>query len=755
MTQTQPSSGSEAPLFSIVVPTYKVQAFLRDCLDSVLEQSFRDYELLVVNDCSPDGCGEIIDEYAKADPRVVAMHLEQNVGLGRARNAGMARAKGKYLLFLDSDDTMLPGSLQAIARRIAETDDPDLVVFDYSRTHWDGRITPNSRADVLAKAAKKGVFSLSDEPELLNLLQVAWNKAYRRDFLDQWGFQYPSGYYEDTPWTYPVMIAAETISVLDRVCVYYRQRRQGSILHSTSRKHFDVFDQYDLVFAFLADNPRFAEWQGVLYERMVNHFRVVDASPGRLPDDARAEFRERWAEAEARHRPQGHRPAPKSKAQMIPAKHRAKARKTVRSLKQKKSVPAKLKKKLRKRILQTYYRAQRMLPVQQDVAVFAAYWNGAYSCNPAAIHEKMKELAPGMKAVWILKNDATSRPPKGVPTVHPGSLGFWKAMARGKYFVNNVNFPPSIVKREGQVHLQTHHGTPLKRMGVDLAEYPVGRGGMNLVRLMDRVDRWDYSLTSNSFSTAAWDRAYPSYYEALEYGYPRNDRLVNATAADVAAARKKLKIADGAKVILYTPTHRDYHDGAKQMLDLERFAETLGSEFTLLVRAHYFYEQNLLAAGSGGSARLVDVSAHPSVEELYLAADCLLTDYSSVMFDYANLDRPVVIYANDWEVYRTTRGTYFDVTVDSPGLTVQTEAELLEVFTSGRWNSPESDEARAAFRRTFCEFDDGRAAERVVRKVFLGQDEVPPVLPLGERPVAPRPGQPEASEAAPRDRQTV
>ncbi|MFJ3903465.1 CDP-glycerol glycerophosphotransferase family protein [Streptomyces sp. NPDC090025] len=756
MTQTQSPPGSEAPLFSIIVPTYKVQAFLRDCLDSVLEQPFLDYELLVVNDCSPDGCGEIIDEYAKADPRVVAMHLEQNVGLGRARNAGMARAKGKYLLFLDSDDTMLPGSLQAIARRIEESADPDLVIFDYARTHWDGRVTPNARADVLTKAAAKGVIPLRDEPELLNLLQVAWNKAYRRDFIEQWGFQYPSGYYEDTPWTYPVMIAAETIAVLDRVCVYYRQRRQGSILHSTSRKHFDVFDQYELVFAFLAENPQFDEYRGVLFERMVNHFRVVDVSPGRLPDDARQEFRDRWTEVENRLRPAGAAPTPRAKGDRVPAKHRDTARRTVRALKRKKSIPVKLKRKLRKRVLQGYYRAQRMLPIQQDVAVFAAYWNGSYSCNPAAIHEKMNELAPGMKAVWVLKKDATIRPPKGVATVHPGSLEFWKAMARGKYFINNVNFAPSLVKRPGQVHLQTHHGTPLKRMGVDLAEYPVGRRGMNLVRLMDRVDRWDYSLTSNSFSTAAWDRAYPSYYEPLEYGYPRNDQLVNATAADVAAARKKLGIAEGTKVILYTPTHRDYHDAPKQMLDLERFAETVGPDFTLLVRAHYFYDQSLLSSGTSGSARLVDVSKHPSVEELYLAADCLLTDYSSVMFDYANLDRPIVVFANDWEVYRTTRGTYFDITVDSPGLTLTNETELIEAFTSGRWNGPESDAARATFRRTFCEFDDGRAAERVVRKVFLGQADTPPVLPIGERPVPPRPGQrPEPEETRPRDRETV
>ncbi|MFI8289948.1 CDP-glycerol glycerophosphotransferase family protein [Streptomyces sp. NPDC085614] len=754
MTQTQ-SSASEAPLFSIIVPTFKVEAFLRDCLDSVLEQSFQDYELLVVNDCSPDGCGEIIDDYAKADARVVPMHLEQNVGLGRARNAGMARAKGTYLLFLDSDDTMLPGSLAAIAARIEETSRPDLVVFDYSRTHWDGRIAPNSLAHVLAKAAQHGSFSLKEQPDLLMLLQVAWNKAYRRDFIEQWGFQYPTGYYEDTPWTYPVMIAAESISVLDRVCVYYRQRRQGSILHSTSRKHFDVFDQYDLVFAFLAENPQFDEWRGTMYERMVNHFRAVESSPGRLPDDSRAEFRERWQVADKAHRPQGQTEI-KPKGALVPSKHRSKARKTVHALRKQKSLGARLKKKLRKRVLSAYYRAQRMLPVQKDVAVFSAYWGARYACNPAAIDEKMRELAPGMRAVWIIKDGADALPPKGTVTVHPGSLGFWKAMARGKYFVNNVNFAPNVVKRPGQVHLQTHHGTPLKRMGVDLAEYPVGRRGMNLQRLMDRVDRWDYSLTSNSFSTAIWDRAYPSYYEPLGYGYPRNDVLVNATAQDVATARRKVGLAEGTKAVLYTPTHRDYHEGPQQMLDLDRFAEALGEEWTVLVRAHYFYSQgSLLAGGTSGSARLVDVSAYPSVEELYLASDCLLTDYSSVMFDYANLDRPIVIYANDWDVYRTTRGSYFDITVDSPGLTLQTEEELTDAFASGRWNSEESDRARAEFRKRFCEFDDGHAAERVVRKVFLGQDNVPAVLPIGDRPVVPRPNEEPATPPRPRDRETV
>ncbi|MFC8511399.1 CDP-glycerol glycerophosphotransferase family protein [Streptomyces sp. NPDC057411] len=739
MTPTQAAQRSDVPRFSIIVPAYGVEAYLRDCLDSVLSQSFQDFELIAVNDASPDACGAIMDEYAELDPRVEAVQLERNVGLGRARNAGMARAKGTYLLFLDSDDTMLPGALAAIAQRLDETGDPELLVFDYSRTHWDGRITPNAKAKVLADSPR-GAVPLSANPGLLGLLQVAWNKAYRRDFVERWGFEYPVGYYEDTPWTYPVLVAAESIAVLPRVCVHYRQRRQGSILHSTSRKHFDVFDQYALVFGFLDANPQFDDWRGPLFDRMANHFRVIESSPGRLPDDARAEFRATVQQFEKKYRPAGHTSpqgagsARRKAAGKLPAPLRGAARRAYRTARKVKAAPRRLRKPLRTAVLAGYYRAQRMLPVQNDTAVFAAYWNTDYACNPAAVHQKLLELAPKVKTTWVLKPGSRNTPPPGTNVVHPGSFGFWRAMARGKYFVNNVNFPTRVVKRPGQIHVQTHHGTPLKRMGVDLAEYPVAQGDLDLPSLMERVDRWDYSVSSNSFTTAIWDRAYPAEYTKLDYGYPRNDVLVRAGEEDRLRARAALGLPEDTTVVLYAPTHRDYQSVPQPLLDLEHLAARLGEGFTVLSRAHYFLLDTPGGTGPKDGSHVVDVSRHPSVEELFLAADCLLTDYSSLMFDYALLDRPVVIYANDWEVYRATRGTYFDIHVEKPGHVVETEPELLDVFLSGRWSDAESAKLRTEFRRRFCEFDDGAAAERVVRRVFLNQENVPPVALPTERP---------------------
>ncbi|CAM5501476.1 Glycosyltransferase family 2 protein (Fragment) OS=Streptomyces cyaneofuscatus OX=66883 GN=G3I52_06120 PE=4 SV=1 [Streptomyces cyaneofuscatus] len=119
----------------------------------------------------------------------------------------MERATGDYLIFLDGDDTLLPESLQAIADRIGATGDPDVLMYDYARTYWSGRSVRNVLADRLDERGPAS-FRLADRPELLHLLMVVWNKAYRRSFVEAEGFTFPPGYYEDTPWTYPVLMSA-------------------------------------------------------------------------------------------------------------------------------------------------------------------------------------------------------------------------------------------------------------------------------------------------------------------------------------------------------------------------------------------------------------------------------------------------------------------------------------------------------------------------------------------------------------------
>ncbi|MGW7462978.1 bifunctional glycosyltransferase/CDP-glycerol:glycerophosphate glycerophosphotransferase [Streptomyces sp. NPDC054797] len=730
------------PRFSVIVPAYKVQAYLQESLDSVLTQSYTDLELIAVDDASPDACGSIIDEYAARDPRVTAVHLAHNLGLGPARNAGLAQATGDYLVFLDGDDTLAPGALQAITDRLKATGSPDVLVYDYARTYWTGELVRNRLSHRLSEEGPAS-FRLADRPALLAMLMVVWNKAYRREYVEREGLSFPPGLYEDTPWTYPALLAAQSLAVLDRVCVHYRQRRTGSILTTSSRRHLDVFDQYDRVFGYLGGRPELERWRPAVHRRMAEHFCALYADPRRLPRASRAEFFKRASALLRRYRSPGRAGGlPVSPSRTDRVRHllmRLGVRRTYRALSVLRSCAlasahgaASLVRGLREAALRLHYRLQRLLPLRRDLAVFSAYWHGGYACNPAAIEAKLRELAPGMRTAWICDPAHAATLPRETSPLRPGSAAYWTALARASYLVTNVNFDRALVKRPGQILLQTQHGTPLKRVGLDLQDRPAATPTTDFAGLLRGADQWDYLLSANRHSTLVWEKAVPSSYTTLEYGYPRNDVFHRATRAEVLELRERLGVPADSTVILYAPTHRDYRRSRPDHLDFERVLRDLGPRFTILSRTHLTYADAPPHADT--HPRLIDVSSHPSVEELCLASDALVTDYSSLMFDYAALDRPIVIHADDWEAYEAARGTYFDLRACPPGAIARTQDELVDIFTTGHWQGSRSAQLRAAFRARFCPHEDGNAAERVVRRVFLGQSQdLPAAVPLGDR----------------------
>ncbi|MFE0760754.1 bifunctional glycosyltransferase/CDP-glycerol:glycerophosphate glycerophosphotransferase [Streptomyces smyrnaeus] len=745
------------PRFSVVVPVFKVQGYLRECLDSVLGQSFTDLELIAVDDHSPDHSGAILDEYVARDPRMRVLHLPENGGLGPARNIGVEHACGDYLLFLDSDDSYLPGALAAIDRQLAACGGPDVLIFDHQRSYWDGHTEASSYGEQLAAVGTQ-TFTVAENPELLTLFHVAWNKAYRRTFYLREGFRFEPGLYEDAPLSNEALVCAGSIGCLPRVCVDYRQRHQGAITRSPGRRHFDIFPQYASLFAFLERRPELAAHRPLLFERAVSHLIFCIRHRERVrPADRRAFFREA-ARLYRTHVPRGFTPPRHRARDCRLLAHNAYALFAAReSLRRTAGLARRCAHAARPPLARAhhglYYALQRLLPLYPDVAVYSAYWNRGPACNPQAIEAKARELAPHLRSVWVVRQDAVPSLPPGTDHVVPGSRRYWRMLARARYFVNNVNFPDHLVKRPGQVHVMTHHGTPLKTMGLDQQPYPAA-AQMDFGRLLRRAGRWDVSVTSNPHSAEVWDRVFPCGYEDLPAGYPRNDRYASATAEEVAAVRARLGIPHGRIALLYAPTARDYRKGFVPHLDLERLSAGLGEEYVLLVRTHYYYGRDSVLRDLHARGLVRDVSRHPSVEDLCLAADALVTDYSSLMFDYANLDRPLVIHAPDWESYRDTRGVYFDLLSGRPGETpgpvTRTEDELTAVFRSGTWCGPEARALRRAFRARFCPWDDGHAAERVVRRVLLGEpsSSLPPLLPPDERRRAPTPQEAEADVAA-------
>ncbi|GAA3346248.1 bifunctional glycosyltransferase/CDP-glycerol:glycerophosphate glycerophosphotransferase [Amorphoplanes nipponensis] len=716
-------------LLSVVLPVYKVQGYLRQCLDSLLDQPFTDLEVVAVDDCSPDYSGAILAEYAARDARVRVITAPENVGLGRARNLGLEHATGEYVWFVDSDDWLAQGALTAIADRLAATG-PDVLIFGFDRVHWDGRVVTAGAAKVLADAPE--TFTVADWPRVLRVLHVAWNKVVRRDLLVKLDFRFETGWYEDVSFTYPVLAAAERISGLPRTCVHYRQRRTGAITRTLGDRHFEIFDHWAHAFSMVDAYSAQAEaLRPALFKRMLWHYLSVLRNAERVPRGSRRRFFERIVEHFGRYRPAaGYEPP--AGLEGVPyrlvernsflafrvAERGARLVKRARRLKRR--VVGKARRvagRLRESLYQRYYRLQLRRPVDDKLALYAAYWYRGVTCNPAAIAAKVAELAPDVRNVWVVGRSRTGAVPPGTDYVVAGSREYYRALARARWMINNVNWPNWVVKRPGSTHVMTHHGTPLKMMGLDQADHPAAAKDQDFRAQMRRADRWDFSITANAHTTIAWERAYPCRHETLEVGYPRNDRLAVATPADTAAAREQLGIGPDERVVLYTPTHREWLRPGEQVLDVQAFADRLGPDTVLLVRAHYFH----VAAGQRTGARrgrVLDVSAYPVVEDLYLAADAMITDYSSAMFDFAVLDRPVVIFAPDWAAYRELRGAYFDLMELPPGAVATTFAELVDVFGSGAWSGAEAAGRRARFRERFCYLDDGGAAERVVRRVW-------------------------------------
>lgn len=735
------------PLLSIVLPVYRVAGYLRECLDSITSQTFEDFEVIAVDDCSPDNSGAILDEYAQRDPRVKVLHLPRNLGLGGARNAALPEATGDYVWFVDSDDVITGGAFKAIARRLRETA-PDVLFIDHAKlwmSGWSKRSTMRRRlrVDDWEPDGVPRVYTPAGYPEVLRVLHTAWSRIMRRRYLVDLGITFSSRWYEDVSYVYPVTAAAARISVLYRVCYQYRQGRQGSITGARGNdRHFEIFDEYEQVFATMdrlgVTDPAV---RSEMFTRMQWHVRWVLNQTDRVPRARRREYFARLSAMYRAHRPDGYRPtgrAERVKQRLVERDawhafqiaHGAKA--GARGLRHGVRATARGGKRAARAVLRTgwhgvmrgYYRLARFLPLDDRLAVYAAYWYRGYRCNPAAIYEKAREMVPGVRGVWVVRRDRAEEMPEGVEYVIAGSPRYFRTLARARYLVNNVNFPDLYRKRAGSVFLQTHHGTPLKSMGMDQYKYPLAAKPEDLPALLARSDNWDISLSTSPFNTEVWQRCYPCDHETLEVGYPRNDRLAVATPQSVAAARASLGLPEGVTSVMYAPTYREYQTGGYQpMLDVEELADALGPGYRVLARAHYFYDKRGGSGRAGAHPGVLDVTEHPDVELLYLASDVLITDYSSMMFDFAYLDRPIVIFAPDWDTYRRTRGVTFDLMAEPPGLVATTFAELVDGFTSGSVDGETATVARKEFRERFCPHIDGRSSERAVRRLFLGEKD--------------------------------
>lgn len=368
--------------------------------------------------------------------------------------------------------------------------------------------------------------------------------------------------------------------------------------------------------------------------------------------------------------------------------------------------------------------------VDEKKVFFITFSGRGYSDSPKAMYEYMMKAPEykDYKFVWsfreperfeFLKNERTE-------VVKYRSKAENKALRTSKYWISNYRMLDHQHPKKNQVYVQCWHGTPLKRLGYDLSASDNAMNSMQEIRQKYRTDaaKFSYLVSPSPFTTkvfaTAWNLVETGQTDKIiEEGYPRNDRLINATPEEVKKLRQNLGV-DDKKVILYAPTWRDNQHTSgtgytyKTEVDFDKLRDELGDEYVILFRAHYLVANSFDFDKYKGF--VVDVSSYSDINELYLAADILITDYSSVFFDYSNLGKPIIFYMYDLEQYAgELRGFYISLD-ELPGPIVRDEDHLLaEIHACDGWSL---DEKYQSFCAKYNPKDDGNASARTLAAII-------------------------------------
>src|SRR5690625_1059431 len=308
-----------------------------------------------------------------------------------------------------------------------------------------------------------------------------------------------------------------------------------------------------------------------------------------------------------------------------------------------------------KKILKSMFLAATKLPVRKNTIIFESFSGKQYSDNPKALYLYTKLNYPDYKLYWSFdRNHKHKFQDENLDILSRFSLKWILTMARSEYWITNSRLPLWIPKPKHTNYIQTWHGTPLKKLGADINE--VHMPGTNTTKykenFLKEASKWDYLISPNRYSTKIFKKAFDFNQTMIEGGYPRNDVLYTKNnKTEVNKIKSKLDIPLDKKVILYAPTWRDndYYSIGKYkfslQLDLDKLRHEFEGEFIILLRMHYLVAEKFDLSLYKDFVH--DFSAYSDISDLYLISDVLITDYSSVFFDYANLRKPILFFTYD------------------------------------------------------------------------------------------------------------
>ncbi len=723
---------------SIIIPFDTVERYLKDCLDSLVEQNLTDYEIILILNGNHENIDDLLKEY---DLNIITKSFDERLGVACARNEGLKIANGEYIYFIDADDYLYKDALAKLVD-VAKSTGADFVNGErmgtaFIRERFEERFTKPNRFPVekgklsdLEFAMKLLVGSKTNKKEVLSVL----HSLIKKEKIGGTLFDENERFFSDYSFMTSIFPNLDTfVGVED--AVYAKRNRDDPInLTSLSQEdHGDPFLSYSNAYADVLDvinglndkNPQekyillkdemaytFFDYYYKVFGPNFLHsddenwrgfiFKIMQKISYEFNMDYLTFMQKREIKAFQQN-------DIKKLTRFI--KLRINFNKTIRVFKSRWRFKTFV-----------YFRYFNKKPINKKQFMFASFLGKFYSDSPKYLYEYLyNTYGDEFDYVWVL-NDKKLKIPGNPKTVKRFSLAYYKELARSKYWVINGRQASRLHKRNSQEIISTWHGIPLKKLGLDIGN--VHTRDPNIKKSYIKVAKeWDYLISPNRYTTEILRSSFGYEGDILETGYPRNDILYNATPSQVSQIKKDLDLPEDKKIILYAPTWRDdeYFDAGKMhfnlQLELDKLQEAIGNEYILLIRTHYFVADKLDLKPYEGFA--YDVSKYEDIAELYLISDILITDYSSVFFDFANLKRPILYYVYDLDKYENVlRGFYIDIHSEVPGPLLKTTDEVIDAIVNIDDLKEEYSDRYDEFYERFCNFEDGNASKRIIDTIL-------------------------------------
>ena len=685
------------PKVSIIIPVYNAAAFLRECLDSVMEQTEQRFEIVAVNDGSTDGSLAILEHYSLREPRMRVIDQE-NRGQGAARNRALTVSTGDYILFLDADDYLDPVALETTIQR-ADTEGSDLVHFDWKMLTNRG-VRYFNTAPYWQKALLKG----DDCVEILKVKNLyAWVNLYRRSFLDENGICFEEGrIYEDNPFVAKVAGKARCISLVHAPLYVLRPHAKSTTRSDThTSRHFqDHLHAIRISMQIAADTrpsmlPLLAAYH---FHKFLNYRlnRIPPKLRQAYTNDLVKIYHDFGATAAA---PQSH--------PFFKASDRLGVFRTGRPLGLSLMLPflptARMGKRVARKAIALAAPGLRVVlhdqagergrrgKLRKGLICFLGF-DTRYEGNSRFLFEELIS-SPEFTRYEIRFVTDDRRVPHGY-RLPPSALSTTKAVSSAEVVIAESWVPKRMKKHPGSLRIQMWHGTPIKRLLFDAHETQIERRKKtNKNSKYDDIQTWDYILSSNPKASRIYGTAFHvPQARIIEAEAPRVSYAKAKDTVDERAELRRLVLGTehiARKAILYLPTWRDRNYGLEQdqrtndyLLDLKAFADRLGDDYVILFRNHPY----LGTSARTGHPNVVDFTgSEHDTQELIVVSDVLVTDYSSAAFDALQLGRTVVIYAPDHEAFARDRGFYASTWQDFASMahgTMEETATAIEKATN-------------------------------------------------------------------------